>query len=172
MKKVIYLMTILGFVVVAIVVLSSPSGKSVLVPRVLAQNSGCSVSTLSGSYAALYQGFINNAPAASPSQPGGGYQPQAAVIVVRFNGAGGILSSSGNVLNVGTEERSFDVIGGQYSLNSDCIGELTFLGSDGIPFRHKIHVAGSGEEYRFLRLQNPAVGIIQSGTARRMDLVQ
>ena len=171
MKKVSFLMTTLGLSAIAAVLLSSGRGTSVLVPQVLAQNNGCSNATLAGSYAALYQGSIHEGPAASPGQPGGGYELQAAVIVVRFDGAGSIVPSYGNALNVGTQERSFDVTGGSYSLSPDCTGNLTFYANDGIPFRHRILVAGSGEEYRFLRLQNPPVGIIQSGTARRMDLV-
>jgi len=146
------------------------NGNGVVATRVLAQSAGCSTTTLNGSYAALYQGAIHEGPAASAGQPGGGYELQAAVIVVKFDGAGNIRPSSGAALNVGTAERFFDVTGGSYSLNSDCTGDLTFFSSDGIRFRHRILVAGNGEEYRFLRLQNPPVGIIQSGTARRMDL--
>ena len=170
MKRTTHLAMGVGVAAIVTLLLSLWSGSSGVVPQVLA-NSGCSDATLHGSYAALYQGSIHESPAASPGQPGGGYLLQAAVIVVRFDGEGGILSSSGAALNVGTAERFFDVTGGNYSLNPDCTGDLTFTASDGIPFRHRIHVAGSGEEYRFLRLNNPAVGIIQSGTARRMELV-
>lgn len=171
MKRPTYLAMGVGIAAITTLLLAPWSGSTVAVPSVLAQNNGCSNASLAGSYAALYQGSIHEGPAASPGQPGGGYQLQAAVIVVRFDGAGGILPSSGNALNVGTQERFFQVTGGSYSLNADCTGDLTFTTSDGIPFRHRIHVAGSGEEYRFLRLQNPSVGIVQSGTARRMELV-
>ena len=171
MKRTTYLAMGVGITAIVTLLLSPWGGSRGVVPPVLDQTSGGSNATLAGSYAALYQGSIHDGPAASPGQPGGGYQLQAAVIVVRFDGAGGILPSSGNALNVGTEQRFFDVTGGSYSLNPDCTGDLAFTASDGIPFRHRLLVAGSGEEYRFLRLQNPPVGIIQSGTARRMDLV-
>ena len=169
MKRTTYLAMGVGIAAIVTLLLSLWSGSSVVVPQVLAQ-SGCSNASLAGSYAALYQGDIQFSPAASPGQPGGGYLPQAAVIVVRFDGFGGVLPSFGAALNVGTQQRLFDVTGGTYSLNPDCTGDLTFTASDGIPFRHRIHVV-NGDEYRFLRLQNPGgPGIIQSGTARRMEL--
>ena len=137
----------------------------------MAQSNGCSNATLTGSYAALYQGFISREP--GPGQPGGGYLPVAAVIVVTFDGFGGILPAAGVGLNVGTEELFFDVTGGSYSVNPDCTGTLTFSTNLPRTFLQRIAVTGNGEEYRFLRLTPPGapVGIIQSGTARRMDLV-
>jgi hypothetical protein len=135
-----------------------------------AQGGLCSNATLSGTYAAHYQGYIS--PDRGPGQPGGGHLPVASVIPVTFDGLGGVLPSVGAGLNVGSAEVFFEVTGGSYSVNPDCTGTLTFTTSIGRTYLHQIIVTGNGEEYRFLRL-TPAgapVGIIQSGTARRMNL--
>ena len=135
-----------------------------------AQGGACSNATLSGTYAALYQGHISPEP--GRGQPGGGYLPFAGIIPVSFDGLGGVLPSAGAGLNVGSAEIFFEITGGSYSVNPDCTGTLTFTTSIGRTFLQQIIVTGNGEEYRFLRLQpvGAPVGIIQSGTARRMDL--
>ena len=132
----------------------------------------CDNATLTGSYAALYQGFITGE--GGPAQPRGGYIPVTGVIVVTFDGEGGILPATGLGLNTGTIEQLFDVTAGHYSVNPDCTGELTFNTSINRTFMQKIVITGLGEEFRFLRLTPPGapVGIIQSGTAQRMDLIR
>ena len=135
---------------------------------------GCSDGSLSGSYAALYQGFIHPSRNKAPGQPIGGYVPGAALIVVTFDGNGGIEESFGGHLQIGTDELFFDVTGGEYSVNSDCTGTLMFWTSIPRPFFHTIVVTGDGEEYRFLRSLPPQApaGIVQFGTARRMNLAE
>lgn len=171
MKRTTYLVQGLGVAAIVTLLLSLWSGSSVVVPQVLASSS-CSNATLNGSYAALYQGSISHAPQLAGAQPGGGYIPVAAVIVVKFDGFGGIQASSGGAIATSGTERFFNVIGGNYSVNSDCIGTLTFFTDIPRPFFQKIIVTGNGEEYRFLRTTptGAPVAIIQSGTARRMDL--
>ena len=172
MKRTTYLVQGLGVAAIVTLLLSLWSGSSVVVPQVLANNNECSNATLSGSYAALYQGSISNTPQLAGAQPGGGYIPVAAVIVVKFDGGGRIQASSGGAIATSGTERFFNVIGGNYSVNSDCIGTLTFFTDIPRPFLQKIIVTGNGEEYRFLRTTptGAPVAIIQSGTARRMDL--
>ena len=173
MKRTIYLTLGLGVVAIVTLLLSLGSGSSGVVPQVLASNgTGCLPSDLNGSYAALYQGW-NIVPTGQAIGPGVPYLGFAAVIVVSFDGAGVILPSSGGNVQLGVFNRSTGVTGGTYLLDTDCTGTLTFVTSNGVTFHHRIHVAGSGEEYRFLRLQNSGfnVKLLQSGTARRMELV-
>jgi hypothetical protein len=173
MKRTIYLAMGVGIAVIVTLLLSLWSGSSVVVPQVLA-GSSCSNATLDGSYAALYQGW-NIIPKGQSFHPGVPYLGFAAVIVVKFDGVENILASSGGVsaLQLGIANRSFDVVDGDYSLEPDCTGTLTFFDNRGVMFQHRIHVTGDGEEYRFLRLQNVGfpVELLQFGTARRMDLV-
>ncbi len=172
MKRTIYLAMGVGVAAIMTLLLSLGSGSSGVVPQVLASNgTGCLPSDLNGSYAALYQGW-NIVPTGFAIGPGVPYIGFAAVIVVSFDGAGVILPSSGGNVQLGVFNRSTGVTGGTYLLDTDCTGTLTFVTSNGVTFHHRIHVAGSGEEYRFLRLQNPGfnVELLQSGTARRMDL--
>lgn len=171
MKKVTYLRLGLGVAAIMTLLLSLGSGSSGVVPQVLA-NSSCGVGTLDGSYAALYQGW-NIVPTGQAIGPGVPYIGFAAVIVVKFNGDGVIEPSSGGNVQLGVFNRSTGVTRGDYSLEQDCTGTLTFFTSNGVMFQHRIHVTGSGEEYRFLRLQNPGfnVELLQFGTARRMELV-
>ena len=173
MKRTTYLVQGLGVAAIVTLLLSLWSGSSGVVPQVLASNgSGCLASDLNGSYAALYQGW-NIIPKGQSFHPGVPYLGFAAVIVVRFDGLGNILASSGGNVQLGVFNRSTGVTEGTYLLDTDCTGTLTFVTSNGVTFHHRIHVVGSGEEYRFLRLQNPGfnVELLQSGTARRMDLV-
>ena len=172
MRRTTYLTLGLGVAAIVTLLLSLWSGSNGVVPQVLASN-GCDETNLSGSYAALYQGW-------NIVQTGQGlgllgrepYIGFAAVIVVSFDGLGGINPSSGGAAQLGVFNRSVDVTGGNYSLDGDCTGTLTFTTSSGPTFDHRIHVAGSGEEYRFLRLQGfSGVKVLQFGTARRMDLV-
>ncbi len=172
MKRTIYLVMGVGIAAIVTLLLSLWSGSSGVVPQVLASNgTGCLPSDLNGSYAALYQGW-NVVPTGRAIGPGVPYLGFAAVIVVSFDGNGVILSSSGGNVQLGVFNRSTGVAEGTYLLDTDCTGTLTFVTSNGVTFHHRIHVAGSGEEYRFLRLQNPGfnVELLQSGTARRMDL--
>ena len=176
MKRTIYLAMGVGIAVIVTLLLSLWSGSSGVVPQVLAQTgSGCLPSDLNGSYAALYQGWniVPTGQARESFGPGVPYIGFAAVIVVRFDGFGNILASSGGNVQLGVFNRSTGVTGGTYLLDTDCTGTLTFVTSNGVTFHHRIHVASSGEEYRFLRLQNPGfnVELLQSGTARRMELV-
>ncbi len=172
MKRTIYLAVGLGVAAIVTLLLSLWSGSSAIVPQVLA-NSVCEDADLTGSYAALYQGWnvvqTGNGPGVLGREPYIGF---AAVIVVSFDGAGGINPSSGGAAQLGVFNRSVEVTGGNYRLEENCTGTLTFTTSSGPTFDHRIHVAGSGEEYRFLRLQGfPGVKVLQFGTARRMDLV-
>jgi hypothetical protein len=158
-----------GLGVAAIVTLLLPlwSGSSGVVPQVFASN-GCLASDLNGSYSALYQGW-NIVPKgyALGREPYIGF---AGLIVVSFDGSNGISGGAGAV-QLGVFNRSFDITEGTYFLDTDCTGTLTFETSDGVRWHHRIHVTGSGEEYQFLRLQNPGfdVELLQFGTARRMD---
>ncbi len=172
MKRTIYLAMGVGIAVIVTLLLSLWSGSSGVVPQVLA-NSGCSKEVLNGSYAALYQGW-NVVPTGRAIGPGVPYLGFAAVIVVKFDGNEGILPTfgEGSAVQLATFNRTLDVTGGTYFLGTDCTGTLTFVTSNNVTFHHRIHVTGNGEEYRFLRLQNPGfnVELLQSGTARRMDL--
>ena len=137
-----------------------------LAPQLWAQ-SGCSDSTITGSYAAVYQGYVSHE--AGPAQPGiSGFTPIFVVTVIKFDGAGHVLASSGGILNVGSVEEHFNILGGAYSVDSDCTGTVTFDTTLGRQFAQRILITGNGEEYRFLRIAAPRV--VQSGSARRMDL--
>lgn len=101
--------------------------------------SGCSVATITGSYAVSAPGF------ASPGRsPNGNEVPLDAVGVMTFDGAGAVsttytLAENGVIVPGRTSS-------GSYTVSSDCTGSITFTAGDFTP-NFNIVIIGGGTEF-------------------------
>ena len=113
----------------------------VVMPTVTAVHAerGCTNAALSGSYAAIWQGFTN------PNGGGPGNQaPWAGAGTVVFDGARN-FSMSYNT-SVDGQIYTAQSTAGTYTVNSDCTGSLTFTSGDGAGLTLSMVLIGEGKE--------------------------
>ena len=109
---------------------------------------------LDGTYGLLYHGNLTSS--APPAIPGiAGFFPAVFAQNLDFNGAGEITGGVGS-FNVGTFVRRDTAISGNYSVNSDCTGNLSFDFGGPRPFNGDFVIVDT-EEFRFLSTFAPWV---------------
>ena len=135
MKRIVRALLALAFATTLILFIAT--SKRGLVRPVHAQ-SGCSDTTLSGSYPFIYRGDD------APGRTGKGLNnvPQAAVGVLTMDGSGG-ASFVYTVVSNGSPSSTTVPDTGTYTLNSDCTGTLTDATAD---LHFNIVSAGGGAE--------------------------
>ncbi len=120
----------------------------------------CDDGTLNGTYGLLYRGNITSPPpvAFGPAIPSiAGFFPAVFAVNLDFNGAGEITGGVGS-FNVGTLVIRDNAISGNYSVNSDCTGNLSSIFDFGGPARiNGDFVIVDTDEFRFLSTFAPQV---------------
>ncbi|HKU25259.1 MAG TPA: hypothetical protein VJQ54_07280 [Candidatus Sulfotelmatobacter sp.] len=119
-------------------------------PKVHA-SSGCSLSTLTGSYGFTQTGFFT-----FPEKGGGGYAPTADVGVISFDGAGQFTANFTDSTN-GKVTTGLSAPG-TYTVNPDCTGTLTIVNvtSPGENSPYTTVIVGGGAEMMAIAAQNEA----------------
>jgi len=132
------LTALLTTAVFAVVVMLAPNTKqgTTSLPIVHAQ-SGCSVATLTGNYGVRWQGF--------DILKGTAHEvPWAGVGVLTFDGAGTVSFSWTQSLD---GKISTGLSGaGNYSVNSDCTGSVSFTSGDAAEETANVVIVGGGQE--------------------------
>lgn len=147
-------------------------GSAGILPSVQAAD-GCNADTLNGAYAFLVEGYEFREQ--GPRIPNGGASfPVTILHTLDFDGGGdfdadGVITGGVGSANFGTNvERNFQVLSnGDYSVDSDCTGELTFMTDFGATIHLDFVIVDNGNELRFV-FTNPTQ--VQSGTAKKMEV--
>jgi len=124
-----------------------------IAPAAKADNKGCSIETLKGTFANSGTGFSTSPPATGPFTE---------VLAENYDGKGGI-TSTGTISVNGT---IIPVTGkGIYTVNPDCTGTYTVqLSPIGATGHYFFVILDSGNEFRFVCTD---VGFVFSGSSRR-----
>jgi hypothetical protein len=102
-------------------------------PANAAQNKGCSVATLNGTFADRDSGYITSPPAFAG--------PFAGVTLEIFDGNGGFTGSGVSSINGNIIPGTFQ---GTYTVNADCTGSYTVLNSLGLTIHAFFVIADDG----------------------------
>jgi hypothetical protein len=129
------------------------------VPAIYAQDgtTGCSLSTLKGTYSVQGQGTVISKLPGFPAPP----FPFAEVAVDFFDGAGNV-SGKATVNTNGTVVQA--TVGGTYTLESDCTGTLSLETSVGLPVNESFVVVRNGG----LRLVDTDPYVVVARTMEKM----
>jgi len=121
MKRIRIVSALLALAVLAALVIVTTTPKHGV--RAVYASSGCTDATLTGNYSFVYSGFT------TPNRSVAGQEdPQAAVGVFTFDGAGNVSTSyavSFRGVTSGSQSGT-----GTYSVNSDCTGSMSFTTGD------------------------------------------
>ena len=125
-------------------------------PTAKAADKGCSTLTLMGTFSRHDTGIV----LASP----GGTGPVAYVGTFAFDGSGNLTGA--------TTGSAFGKIGtgtqiGTYTVNSDCTGTITVLGSGGHSSHYSFVVDDNGNGFQYICTDSDPISIVYTGTARR-----
>lgn len=160
--------TLIALLVVGILgslVALTPAGKKTVsfvpVAHAQDQNGGCSLASLSGSYAVDRQGTVVAQLPGLPAPPA----PLGEVAVAHVNGAGSFFGSA--TVNIGGVVLNAPFTG-TYTVQSDCTGTVTVnVPSVGLTIHEAIVVIGGGQ--RFVGTETDAFQVVQASEQKLGD---
>ena len=127
-----------------------------LAPTAKAADKGCSAVTLMGTFSRHDTGTV----LASP----GGAGPVAFVGTFTFDGNGNVTGATtgSNFGTIGTATQK-----GTYTVNSDCTGTITVLGSGGHSSHYSFVIDDNGNGLQYICTDSGPISIVYTGVARR-----
>lgn len=127
-----------------------------IAPTAKAADKGCSTVSLLGTFSRRDTGTVI-LPAAAAG-------PVAVVGTFTFDGTGNVtgatISSQNGNIGQGTQT-------GTYTVNADCTGTITVLGSSGHASHYSFVMDDGGSGFEYICTDSGPISIVYSGTARR-----